>query len=392
MADSNSGILNSILGGAGSVLGAGINTIAQGIMGSKQRKFQREERIAAQEYQTAEREAAQQFNVDMWNMNNEYNSASSQMQRMVDAGINPNNAASAVAGTNASSSPVSTQGQSGVMGSAPSVPTPAGDFSHALSSFFDPQYRLLDAQERLINAQIEREKASASNLGADTENKKITSQMLGVELQGALYDLDFLKPAEVRKTMAEADKILADKVFTEEETKQVKEQTLNYIKAREQMDADIRETEQNINLIKEKMKTEQSTQALNASQADLSREEAKLAQSKTERQELQNRYEELLQNAGTSIDSHSNMWVNERDQLSVLGQVNGTVNNGNTGNSVLGNNIVSFDGLKNDWNQFGSDWKNKGAVSSVTGKLGRDVRKSISQRNAQRKKLSSYGW
>lgn len=43
------------------------------------RDFQREERLQTQ-----------QFNIDMWNMNNEYNSPAAQIQRATAAGINPN--------------------------------------------------------------------------------------------------------------------------------------------------------------------------------------------------------------------------------------------------------------------------------------------------------------
>ena len=43
------------------------------------RDFQREERLAAQEYE-----------LDMWNRNNEYNSPHAQLERYKQAGINPN--------------------------------------------------------------------------------------------------------------------------------------------------------------------------------------------------------------------------------------------------------------------------------------------------------------
>lgn len=65
------------------------------------RDFQREERLATQE-----------FNVDMWNKNNEYNSASAQLERAREAGINPN-ALFSNGYNSATSSPVTSSPMSG---------------------------------------------------------------------------------------------------------------------------------------------------------------------------------------------------------------------------------------------------------------------------------------
>lgn len=70
----------------------------------KNRDFQREERIASQ-----------QFNLDMWNMNNEYNSLSSQIDRAKEAGVNPN--AILGNGSNVASQPVKTTPMSGAQAS-----------------------------------------------------------------------------------------------------------------------------------------------------------------------------------------------------------------------------------------------------------------------------------
>lgn len=70
----------------------------------KNRDFQREERIATQE-----------FNLDMWNMNNEYNSLSSQIDRAKEAGVNPN--AILGNGSNVASQPVKTTPMSGAQAS-----------------------------------------------------------------------------------------------------------------------------------------------------------------------------------------------------------------------------------------------------------------------------------
>lgn len=68
-------------------------TVISGYMGRKtqeeQNEFNAEQAAINRDYQTAEREAAQQFNIDMWNMNNAYNSPAAQLQRLKEAGISP---------------------------------------------------------------------------------------------------------------------------------------------------------------------------------------------------------------------------------------------------------------------------------------------------------------
>lgn len=62
---------------------------------------------AANQYEYDKKLAEQQnqFNLDMWNKQNEYNSPSAQMQRLVDAGLSPNLAYGNVSSGNSSSAP-----------------------------------------------------------------------------------------------------------------------------------------------------------------------------------------------------------------------------------------------------------------------------------------------
>ena len=61
------------------------------------------------DFQREEREATQDFNLMMWEKNNEYNSPAAQLQRAKDAGINPN----AVLGNSVASPPVTSSPMSG---------------------------------------------------------------------------------------------------------------------------------------------------------------------------------------------------------------------------------------------------------------------------------------
>ena len=70
------------------------------------RDFQREERLQTQ-----------QFNIDMWNKTNEYNSPAAQLQRAQAAGINPNLVVSSLSRSTAN--PVTSSPMSGVAASSP---------------------------------------------------------------------------------------------------------------------------------------------------------------------------------------------------------------------------------------------------------------------------------
>ncbi len=108
------GLLSSIIGIGG--------TIYDSIAGRQQYKseqnFNASQAQLNRDFQREERELAQAFNVSMWNMNNEYNSMSNQVQRAIDAGVNPNalfsNGASAY-----TPSPVTTSPMSGSTASSP---------------------------------------------------------------------------------------------------------------------------------------------------------------------------------------------------------------------------------------------------------------------------------
>lgn len=72
------------------------------------------------------------FNVDFWRMQNEYNTPSAQMQRYLDAGINPYNALGNISSGSAES--LSSANAGSINASAPSTPIPAGSSYSAISN------------------------------------------------------------------------------------------------------------------------------------------------------------------------------------------------------------------------------------------------------------------
>lgn len=92
------------------------------------------------DFQQSERLASQEFEVDMWNQNNEYNSPTAQLQRIKEAGINP----SSLSGQPVASSPVTTNPSSGSQASYSSnlasamlanTPNMSSSFASLLNSF-----------------------------------------------------------------------------------------------------------------------------------------------------------------------------------------------------------------------------------------------------------------
>lgn len=78
---------SAIIGGLTNLWGQSMANSANSKEAQKNRDFQREERIAAQDW-----------NLEMWNKENEYNTPAAQMQRMIEAGINPSAAAQGISG------------------------------------------------------------------------------------------------------------------------------------------------------------------------------------------------------------------------------------------------------------------------------------------------------
>ena len=92
----------AIIGGLGSIVGSAIGANAQrraNIQNMQLAKYQNN-------WQTAENDKAYARSVEMWNMQNQYNSPTAQMSRLRQAGLNPNLVyGSGVTGNNAGSAP-----------------------------------------------------------------------------------------------------------------------------------------------------------------------------------------------------------------------------------------------------------------------------------------------
>lgn len=109
-------IASAIFGGLESLfnIGTGIfDRINAKKQDAKDKAWNAEQAQLNRDFQREEREQTQDFNVDMWNMNNAYNSPAEQVKRLVEAGINPSAAFGGNSYSPAQSSPVTSSPMSG---------------------------------------------------------------------------------------------------------------------------------------------------------------------------------------------------------------------------------------------------------------------------------------
>lgn len=148
------------------------------------------------EFNAAEAEKARQFQLDMWNRENEYNTASSQRQRLSEAGLNPylmmNGGNAGIASSSGSTSPAT---------AAPPLSMQRQDFSgldNALSSALqisnqtketNANVQSLQSQKALYDAQANSILSNVDWWKLGPEYKR-WSQMTGLARAGLQYQTD----------------------------------------------------------------------------------------------------------------------------------------------------------------------------------------------------------
>lgn len=148
------------------------------------------------EFNAAEAEKARQFQLDMWNRTNDYNSASSQRQRLEEAGLNPylmmNGGSAGVAQSSGSSSPAS---------AAPPLSMQRQDFSglsNSLSAALQiaNQTKETNANVQTLQSQKSLYDAQANSILSNVDWWKLGpeykrwSQLTGLARAGLQYQTD----------------------------------------------------------------------------------------------------------------------------------------------------------------------------------------------------------
>lgn len=229
-------LASGIIGGATSLLGGIGANAANSEEAKKNRQFQREERIAAQDW-----------NKEMWDLQNEYNTPEAQMQRMIEAGINPAAAAQAITGgQNTAGSVAASQPSSGSQ--AATMTNPAAHLGEVLAGSVGTAW-----QNYLVKNQAKTEEAKKDNIEQETKNKEQEFKWNEATWEQRQNEIDtrintMVKDGKLKdeqaKQIREMLPLLKDK--TQEEINMMIEQTNKLKIEYDQIEADIKKVEQDI--------------------------------------------------------------------------------------------------------------------------------------------------
>lgn len=170
------------------------------------------------------------FAVDMWNKENEYNSPTSQIKRLVDAGVNPN----VFGGDNTTGSVAS------VAQSAPSANLSHGSSASVGGSI--PVAPVTYTNPLLESAQIRNINAQSDKLNSDTDLNKANKQRLlelltgekelqRFEILGKQFDVEKMKPSQVENLIAQTNNFNANARNLDENTKKLHQEIANLLES-----------------------------------------------------------------------------------------------------------------------------------------------------------------
>lgn len=137
----------------------------------KTRDFNAEQAQLSRDFNSAQAEKSRQFQVDQWNRENEYNTPKAQLERMVEAGLNPLGQDFSATGASASPTEMASSG-------APASSAPASVGLGSSPALANPS---------LAESQVELNRATARNLEAKTKTEDATRDGI-IRLQGMQYD------------------------------------------------------------------------------------------------------------------------------------------------------------------------------------------------------------
>lgn len=223
--------------------GTSIVTTGMGIRAAKDQLASEQQWSAGQaamnrQYQTAEREAAQDWNLQQWNRENEYNSAKSQYDRLILAGMNPATALQTLSGSDNTANQLATSPQSGSMASPPgSIAGSLADLiGNSANTFWQNELlrqqtigkgiensyapKLNEAQLKQIEADVQ-EKVSKKELN-ETEAKQI-KELLPHLVGKTKMEIEEIKQS-VNKLIAETNLIKQSTKSEEQRTQLTEEQ------------------------------------------------------------------------------------------------------------------------------------------------------------------------
>ncbi len=205
---------------AGAAAVAGGLSAGTGLVGSligmqqakKDREFNAEEAQKNRDFQREERLAAQEWELDMWNRTNEYNSIGSQIERARAAGVNP---ASIVGGEykSAQADTLDTSPQPGSMAStssgaavgsaiASSWPNIGNSFAQGVKGLIDSKVsdEMLEYNKKHLDSVVQHNLASIQKMAHDNGLTDVTAE----QIRKSISWMDGLNSAEIKLKAAQA--------------------------------------------------------------------------------------------------------------------------------------------------------------------------------------------
>lgn len=165
------GVLGSVLSGGASLLGNIVGNKQQNSNINKQIAFQRQENEKARAFNKAMAEQANQWSIDQWNRENQYNSPEAMRQRLRDAGVNADLFYGGNAQNTASASP-------SVTPVAPATPTDVSAIGQK-ATVGDITNNVVS--QSLAAAQIRKLEADKGKTRQETENLKVEGKILSAD-------------------------------------------------------------------------------------------------------------------------------------------------------------------------------------------------------------------
>lgn len=187
----------ALISGGAQLLGAGVNAIASGGQNRKSREW------SEKMYQTQ-----RQDNIEFWNMQNAYNSPEQQMNRLMDAKLNPNLIyGQSSGGAAGQASPIQK-----VDAKRPEFRTP--DFSgiaNSVTSFYDTRIKQAQAdnlkeQNKVIQQQALLNAAQVASTGVITDKNKVELENLKNYSADAARLSNLQKEAQIFSTNTDTDR------------------------------------------------------------------------------------------------------------------------------------------------------------------------------------------
>lgn len=196
-----------------SLAGAAISPIANAISGAQNYKNQRKLMWLQSDLNQQAAEWQNQTNIANWQMQNEYNTPANQMQRLIDAGLNPNlmyGNGSAATG-NADNVQGASAGSTGLGHSAININT--ADAAVAMSNIVRNMQ-----QGELMQSQIDMQRAQQRQADAQTASIMASTRRTDVGTMQDLFNYNFSKDTRdfaITKMLSETDKISSETKLNE---------------------------------------------------------------------------------------------------------------------------------------------------------------------------------